>query len=392
MSSKVFCNKNKYILGTGAVEELGTAMKENGVKKLLCVYGGGSVKTNGVYERIQKILKENGIECIELWGVQPNPVIAKVMEGVALLKDEKNGVDSVLAVGGGSVIDSAKAMCVGKYDDGEDFYDCFRRKRPFPKEMVPLYVILTLSATASENDVGGVITNPPTKEKLGPGYGTEPIACAVDPTIQFSLPWRQIMCGAVDTLTHLMETMYSLDGSWIVGRQINFAVQRSVYKAMEIIEKDPKNYAARENLCWAASLGLRGEAAFGNDQDWNVHHLEHVLSAVNPKTAHAEGLAALGPHYYAYMYNKGVCKESLDLWSKEVMGEEDFHKGLEKYKEAFLRWKAPAGLKEIGITTEAQVDELVSIYAHNRDLGFKSGVFLLTDEDAKAIYMEALKY
>ena len=200
------------------------------------------------------------------------------------------------------------------------------------------------------------------------------------------------MCGAVDALSHLMESMYSLSGTGITGRYINFAQQRSILQAMEILVKDPTNYEARENFCYATSLALRGEAQFTNDQDWNVHYLEHAASVWNDKITHGAGLAAIAPWYYRYMYTQGYCRESLNLWSQEVMGEADFSTGIEKFRQIMLSWQAPAGLQGIGITSEAVVDEIVSIFMISTQLGYKSGVYPLSKEAAKAILMEALKH
>ena len=200
------------------------------------------------------------------------------------------------------------------------------------------------------------------------------------------------MCGAVDAMSHLMETMFSLDGTGITGRMLNFGVQRSILQCMDILLKDPTDYAARENFCWAASLGLRGEAQFTNDEDWNVHFLEHGISTWSDKIAHGEGLAAVAPWYYEYIYKHNICKESLELWSKEVMGESDFLTGLEKFRQIMLSWKAPAGLLEIGIKDEKAVDDIVAMYQRHLDIGYCSGVFKMTSAQAKEILMEALKH
>ena len=367
-----------------------STLKGTGLHKVLCIYGGGSVKRNGVYDRVNKSLAEVGIECVELWGVQANPVLAKVQEGIDIAKDPKNKIDCVFAIGGGSVIDTSKTIAAGALYNG-NIWDVFQNKVPVPTETLPLYVVLTLSATASENDAGAVVTNPEKKEKLAGMFPHQPVACAVDPTIQMSLPWYQVMAGASDAMSHLMESMFSTDGTSITGQQINFAVQRSIYQAMEIMIKDPNDYNARENFCWAVSLGLRGEAQFGNSFDGNVHSLEHAISAYNDKITHGAGLAALAPAYYTYIYKFSQCKPTLDKWSKEVMGEDDFHKGVKKFHETLVQWKAPAGLKELGITDEKQIDEIVPIMMHEvDDIGVKSRVVPLTEQEVRTIYMNAL--
>lgn len=376
------------LVGRTAIEELGPVIKAHGVKKILVTYGCGSVKRNGVYDRVMKTLKDNGIEHIELSGIQPNPLIEKVYEGIKLLKDKNNHLDAVLALGGGSVIDSSKAMCTGALLDA-DIYDMLSGKIPPSFKMMPLYTVLTISATGSEQDAGGVITVPDKKEKLGNIFGEQPVASAIDPSVQLSLPWKQVMCGAVDSLSHLMESMWTGEHLSITTRQINFNVQRSIIKSMEIMVKDPTNYDAKENFVWAVSLALNGFVNMGSAVDNNVHLIEHSLSAYKHGIAHAEGLAIISTHYYPYLYNKGIRKDDFDEWAREVMGEKDGLKGLEKFKEMTKSWKGPITLKDVGIT-EGEIEELVKSFDHHSKMWMTSQVFQLTNDDVRNIYKSAL--
>lgn len=333
-----------------------------------------------------KTLKENGIEFKELWGVQANPVVGKAREGIAIAKDPANKIDAVLAVGGGSVIDTSKAICGGAHLDG-DIYDVYEGKIPVPQDCLPLYIVLTLSATGSEFNVSSVISNPEKKEKLGVFFKDTPVVSAIDPSVQLTLPWRQVMCGAVDATSHLMESMFHSDDLNITTRQINFALQKSIQKSMELMLINEKDYNAKENFAWAASVTSNSLPHFGNCGDWNVHFIEHCVSAFNDKIAHGEGLAVLSCAYYPIMYKKGICKKQLEMWSEEVMGEKDPLKGFEKYTEMLRRWKAPLKMKDIGITKEEDLKEIVKIFAHHREFKLVSPVFNLTDEDV----MEILK-
>ena len=386
-----YFNPNKYILGKTAIEDLGPIMKQNGATKALVVFGSGSAKRNGVYDRVVKALKTNSIDFIELWGVQANPLLEKVHEGIAVAKDKNNSIDTVLAVGGGSVIDTAKAISAGALFEGE-IYDVYRRKVAPPTAHLPVYAVLTLSASASENDAGTVISCVESKEKLAAFIGGHPVACAVDPTVQMSLPWYQVMAGAADALSHLMEGMLSNSNASITGRFLNFSIQKSVLDSMTILLQNPNDYNARENFCWAVSLALRGETRMGPvNFDGNVHGLEHCLSVYDDKITHGAGLAALAPTYYKFLHTKPIAAPSLDLWSKEVMGEVDFQKGIEKFSQILLSWKAPAGLKALGITEEKQIDEILEIWKHQYELGRRSSVYNPTLEEVKQIYMDAMK-
>lgn len=386
---KVFCNKTKILLGKSSIEELGAEVKNHGVKTILCVYGSGSAKKNGVYDRVTKSLKDNGIEIKELWGIQPNPLISKVREGVAICKDPANKIDAILAIGGGSVIDSSKAIAAGALLDG-DIYDYYMRKIPQPQKMLPLFSVLTLSATGSEFNFGSVVSNPAEHLKIPTYFPESPVASAIDPTVQFSLPWRQIMCGAVDGMSHLMESMFHFDTDGLTTRNINFSLQRSIIQCMEIMTNEQLDYAARENFCWAVSLALNGLPHFGNAGDWNVHYIEHCISSFNDKIAHGEGLAVISNHYYPIMYKKGICTKQFELWAKEVMCEDDVNKALAKYTELLKKWKAPLTLPDIGITEMSDVEKIADYFMEHSAIGIKSPVNTLTRDGVKEILVASL--
>lgn len=384
----VFHTPTKILFGAKSIENIGAEIKASGIKKVLCLFGSGSVKTNGVYDRTVKSLTDNGISHEELWGVQPNPVIGKVREGVTICKDKSKGIEAVLAVGGGSCIDSAKAICAGAVVDGDawGFYD--RTIAPPPK-ILPLFTVLTLSATASEYNTGAVLSNPETKQKLA-AFFEPPVASALDPSVQLSLPYRQVVCGAVDAMSHLMEQYFSPPNKNITTRQINLALQRSIILAMERVKKDLKDVEARGEFVWAVSLGLNGIAGFMLGADWNVHYIEHAISAFDDKVAHAEGLAVVSLAYYPWLFKKGICNDQFQEWAELVFGTKDVNEALKKLKELFAFWEAPLCLEDLKLKEE-NITEIAKIEQTHQDKGSVSALYQLSEADVVEILKLSLK-
>jgi alcohol dehydrogenase YqhD (iron-dependent ADH family) len=267
-----------------------------------------------------------------------------------------------------------------------DIWEYFLLRVPKP-ETIPLFTVLTLSATASEIDAGGVITNPETRLKVGRFFDF-PVASAVDPTVQFSLPWRQVMCGAVDSLSHLMENYFSPPNKSITTREVNFGLQRSIIKSMERLVVDPKDYDARANFVWAVSLALQGVGFFTLRGDGNVHNIEHAVSAYDDKIAHGEGLAVVSLAYYPQLYAKGEITEQFEAWAEGVFGTKDVHEALRMYRELYVLWKAPLKLGDIGIGPEA-VDEIVRIEQSEHAVGMVSPLWPLSAADTKQVLTAA---
>lgn len=386
LESFKFVNPTKLFYGKNAIEDLFPFVKENGVKKVLALFGSGSSKKNGVYERVVKGLNDNSVEFIELWGVQPNPVISKVREAVAITKDEKNGIEAVLAVGGGSVLDSAKAICFGRYFEGDPWELFLKKDRP--SKHLPLYTVLTLSATASEYDAGGVVSNLEQKLKLGAGFDF-PVASAVDPTVQFSLPWRQIFCGAVDSLSHSMESYFSSANESYAGREVNLGIQRSIIKSMEKLVVNPNDYDARASFCFATSLAISGYQSTGLSGDWNVHHVEHAISAFDENVAHGEGLAVVSLQYYPYLLEKKPeLKEQFEQWAERIFGTTDVQTAFGRFRELYVLWKTPLTLKDLRIPKEA-INEIADIHQGHKKAGMVSPLFPLAVEDTREILTRA---
>jgi len=251
MINFTFYTPTRVLFGVGRIKEIRSEIKKSNVKKVLLVAGGGSIKKNGVYDTVIASLQEQGIDWVELWGVVPNPVLSKVMEGISLAKE--SGVDGVLAVGGGSVIDTAKAIASGIYLD--DVWASFLGKEKI-KQALPLFVVLTISATGSECNGNFVITNEETKQKLGNHSPlVYPKVSIIDPSVQRTLPWNQTANGACDALSHIMESYFSGGGNETT-LYVDEALTKAIIDATDKLMLNEDDLEARANLAWAATLAL----------------------------------------------------------------------------------------------------------------------------------------
>ncbi len=334
-----FHNPTRLVFGKDTIKDMGAYIKSYGDKKVLLLYGKGSIFKNGVYDTVVSSLKENHIEYVEMSGVRPNPVLSKVIETVEFMKKEK--VDAILAVGGGSVLDTAKISAASYYYDGNpwDFYEGKVR----PEKALPIYGVLTLSATGSEMNSGGVITNEEEKKKWGWGSKyTYPRLSIVDPSVQKSLPVNQTVNGVVDTLSHVFEAYFGGTKNTLMQDEFSEGIIRTVIDSARILVKDPADYDARAELAWAATLALNGLNGLGRDGDWASHGIEHSISAYYD-IAHGEGLAIVFPAWMTYVY-----KEDVDKFAR--MGEKVFNvSGATKDAKAINAIKALKDfLREIG--------------------------------------------
>ena len=347
MRDFVFYRPTKYIFGKDTVPRIGEEIASFGSKKVLLVAGGGSIKKNGVYDTVVDSLKKNGIEWVELWGVRPNPVLSKVKEGIALAKQEH--VDGVLAVGGGSTIDTAKAIANGVFVD--DVWSLYLRKNPVvPKKALPIYVVLTLSATGSETNGTSVITNEELHVKWSYRSITNyPKVSIVDPTVQFSLPPIQTANGGADSLSHILE-------SYLTGKPTDTTVyfdeglMRSIIDNISILMKEPTHYEARASFAWAATLAFNGLSLTGLGGDWAAHAIEHAISALHPDVAHGSGLAVIQPA--VVLYRKQFNKDITERWAREVWNVDSTEKGVERMRDTFRAWGLPISLKELGVSSD----------------------------------------
>jgi alcohol dehydrogenase YqhD (iron-dependent ADH family) len=378
----------KVLFGKNTEEKVADLIKEFGGKKVLIHYGGGSVIRSGLMQRVTDQLDKAGIPYVMLGGAVPNPHLSLVYEGIELCK--KEGIDFLLAVGGGSAIDSAKAIGYGVMNDGDvwDFYDYKRTV----KACMPLGVILTLAATGSEMSDSSVITKEEGLVKRG--YSSDfgrPRFAILNPELTMTLPDYQTACGCTDIMMHTMERYFTNGGNMELTDSMAEALLRTVKENALILVKDPKNYDARAEVMWAGSLSHNGLTGCGNDGgDWMTHKLEHELGGLYD-VAHGAGLAAIWGSWARYVYRN--CLPRFKRFAINVMGvaatgtdEEIALKGIEAMEDFYRQIKMPTNLRELGVN--ATEDDL-KLMAHKCAVGVNGGkgsARFLREEDMLEIY------
>lgn len=342
----------KIYFGKGSIENL-KEIRHLG-KTVLLHYGGGSIKRNGIYDRAVEILKASGMDILELPGVEPNPRIDLIREGQKLCK-EKN-VDVVLAIGGGSVIDSAKVIAAGAKYEG-DPWDLVLDPSKI-KAALPVVSVLTLSATGSEMDGVAVITNLDGKLKLGMGGDLlKPVFSILDPEYTYSVPKNQTAAGTADIMSHTFENYFNMVGHSDIQKGLCETLLRTCIKYGPIAIQEPDNYDARANLMWASSLAINGMCSLGCQVPWTVHSIEHELSAFYDIT-HGVGLAILTPVWMEYVLSEKTLPYFVDyginVWHLDpALGEEEIaRKAIAMTREFFNSLGLPATLTEVGIDDE----------------------------------------
>lgn len=292
MRSFQFYNPTRLIFGKGQLEALKAEVPKYG-QRVLLVYGGGSIKRSGLYDQVLGLLKEIGAEVTELAGVEPNPRLSTVHKGVDLCKT--NDIELILAVGGGSVLDCAKAIAVGAKYDG-DMWD-FAQRKAVAQDALPLGTVLTMAATGSEMNSGSVITNQETQEKLGWGSAYSfPAFSILDPVNTYTVPKDQTVYGMVDMMSHVLEHYFHLDPNTPVQLGFCETILRTVMEAAPRLVEDLENYELRETILYCGTMALNGVLNMGLAGDWATHNIEHAVSAVYD-IPHGGGLAILFPHW-----------------------------------------------------------------------------------------------
>lgn len=298
MNNFIYDIPTKVYFGKDQLSNLGYEVLKYG-KRVLLTYGGGSIKKTGLYDRILKELVTKGIEVYEFSGIEPNPRVESVRTGAKICQDRM--IDVVLAVGGGSVIDCSKFIAAATYYNG-DAWDLSTGKAKVTR-CLPIITVLTLSATGSEMDNCGVITNLKTNDKLGRHHALmQPKVSFLDPTLTYTVSKYQTACGAADILSHIFEVYFNLNKDLEMLDNIMEALMKTVIKFAPIALKEPENYEARANLMWASSWAINGFINGGKQQDWSCHSMEHQLSAYYDIT-HGLGLAILTPRWMRYYLN-----------------------------------------------------------------------------------------
>lgn len=390
MENFEFVSPTQFVFGRGAELKVGRKLAEQGAKHVLLHFGGGSAVKSGLIDRIVASLDAEGIAHTSLGGVRPNPEITLVREGVSLCKTE--GIDWVLAVGGGSVIDSAKAIANGACIE-EDVWELFETKRP-NASVLPIAVVLTIPAAGSEASKNTVISN----DELGmkSGYGNDfqrPKLAFMNPELTFTLPEYQTAAGLTDMYAHLLERFFDDVGAVPVTDNLNLSLMRTIRAEAPRVLTEPDNYDARANIMWAGMLCHQGYAGCGRHEDWATHGLEHELSALNPAITHGAGLAVMIPAWMEYVYAENPARFA--FYGSEVFGltptgdtEADALSAIDETRAFFASLGMPTTLEELDVCEE-DIEKMIPTLRANKGEAFGS-FKKLTMDDARAIYRLAL--
>ena len=382
----------KVAFGRDAETRTGELVKAFGGTRVLIHYGGQSAVRSGVLDRVKASLDAAGVFHVELGGVVPNPELGKVREGIALAKE--NGVDFLLAVGGGSVIDSAKAIAYALAEPEHDVWELYAHTRT-AKACLPVASVLTIAAAGSEMSTSSVITNEETGEKRAYDDNlSRPKFAVMDPALTETLPDYQTESGCADIMMHTMERYFTQGGNMELTDQLAEGLLRTVMKYAEILHADPRNYEARAEVMWASSLAHNGLTGCGNDGgDWATHMLEHEMGGMFGVT-HGAGLAAIWPSWARYVYRD--CLPRFVRFAVNVMGVEPDAdddatalKGIEAMEAFYHRIGMPVNMRELGIQpTEEQILQMAASCARATG-GCKGSAKVLYEKDMAEVYRMA---
>lgn len=370
--------------GKGQLHQLERIIREYG-KRVLLVYGGGSIKRNGIYDEVVLQLQKAGRKYVELGGVEPNPSLYTVEKGVAVCRREQ--VDVIVAIGGGSAIDCAKVVSAAVCSDQTPWELVLHPKEI--KRALPVIAVLTIAATGSEMDHIAVITNPETKEKIGTRNPLlRPKAAILDPTFTFSVSAYQTSCGVADIMSHTMESYFAREEAELQDRFAE-GILKVCIKYGPIVLQEPTHYEARANLMWAASWAINDMLKLGHMTQWSVHPMEHPLSAFYSVT-HGEGLAILTPHWMEYVLSEDTVDKfarfAREIWQVEEKDVWDMaREGIERLRGFYEQLHLRSSLGELGID-ETHLDAMAMDAARQTVNGYVS----LSAEDVKNIYRNSL--
>ncbi|WP_280123167.1 MULTISPECIES: iron-containing alcohol dehydrogenase [Muribaculaceae] len=352
-----YANPTKLFFGDEAQKNLAKALMPFG-KKVLLTYGGGSIKRNGVYDDVISALKSAGKEVVELPGVMPNPTVEKLNEGIKVARE--NNVDFILAVGGGSTIDYAKAVSVSAWYDG-DAWQRFWIKQEDPtsgERIIPVGAVLTMAGTGSEMNGGSVITNHAAKMKIGKVFGEDvmPKFAVLNPKYTFSLPQRQMVAGIFDTMSHILEQYFSGDDD-STSDYLAEGLMRSVIASSRVAIKNPEDYEARSNLMWSATWALNTLIGEGKPQDWMVHMIGQAIGAYTDAT-HGMTLSGVSAAYYRHIMRYGLkrfVRFAEVVWSVLPEGKTDEQiasEGIDALESWIKEIGAASDISSLGVTPD----------------------------------------
>ncbi|MDO4988782.1 MAG: iron-containing alcohol dehydrogenase [Synergistes sp.] len=344
MRDFTFEYKTKVYFAKGAVKKYLSALMDGVGKNVLLCYGGGSIKRNGVYEEVMAVLSEAGKNVTEFCKIMPNPTYNKVLEGAAAVK--AHNIDFILAVGGGSVMDCAKAVSMAAVYKGDLWHDFWARYGTVDFVPIPVGVILTLSGTGSEVNGDAVITNTKEMVKTGHNYPScAPQFALIDPTYTFSVPRSQLAAGGFDSLSHVMEAYFSRPDSANISDGIAEVLMRTIIQNLRVAMKDNHSYEAMSNLIWASSMAETMITKLGKECDFECHKMEHVIGAYT-NCRHGDGLAVLHPTYYRHIYMEGLAK--FEAFARNVWGVERGSMTREEHAQAGID-ALESFIKELGL-------------------------------------------
>lgn len=390
MENFTFYSPTKFEFGKGTESKAGKLVKEFGGSKVMIHFGGGSVQKSGLLDRVKESLKSEGIDFVELGGVHPNPLDTKVYEGIELCK--KNNVDFILAVGGGSTIDSAKAIALGCCYEG-DFWDFYCGKAA-PSKALPVGTVLTIAAAGSEGSGDSVITKSEGMLKRGAGGECiRPKFSILNPELTQTLPAYQTACGITDIMAHVCERYFTnTQNVETTDRLCEAVLLAMINEAPKVIE-NPNDYQARANIMWAGMVAHNNIVGVGRDQDWNSHGIEHELSGLYD-CAHGAGLAVIMPAWMTFVMKHDVMRFAqfaVRVWGCKMdfsNPEKTAKEGIEAFKSFLKSIGMPSTLAEVGGKKE-DIPQLVKNFGlqENQTTG---GFVHLTSDDIKEIYTLAL--
>lgn len=381
MNNFTFYSPTEFVFGRETESRTAELVKKYGGSKVLIVYGGGSVIRSGLLARVESVLSDAGITYVELGGIQPNPTDPKVYEGIELGRRE--GIDFILPVGGGSVIDTAKAIAVGIPYEG-DFWDFFIGKA-VPEKAVRIGVVLTIPAAGSEGSGNSVITKLDGLKKLSlrTPEVLRPAFAVMNPELTYTLPAWQTACGITDMMAHIMERYFTnTEDTEVTDRICEGTLKAIIYEAMRITI-EPCNYGARANLMWAGMIAHNGTCGVGCEEDWSSHFLEHEVSAVY-NVSHGAGLAVIFPAWLTYMaeHHAGkVAQYAARVWDvpKSTDCKAMALEGIRRFKSFLHSIGMPVTFRELGIE-HPDIDLLVKKFHENK--GERVGNYFPLDSKA----------
>lgn len=390
MDNFTFCSPTEFIFGRDTQRQTGLALSSRGASKVMIVFGSDRIRRTGLLQQVEDSLTEAGVQFVEYGGIQPNPTAESVYAGIALALEQ--GVNFILAVGGGSPIDAAKGIALGAVYPG-DFWDFYCGKET-PRFALPVGVVLTIPAAGSEGSGNSVITNEKTHQKISVRYPglLRPRFAIMNPELTLTLPWEQTAYGIVDMMAHIYERYFSnTTGTQLVDSYAE-AIMRDVMDQALTLKVDPENYDARADVMWAGTLAHNGLCGVGKVEDWSSHRLEHEISAFYG-VAHGAGLAVMIPAWMTFCASRNpdkLWRFAINVLSVNPAGkttDEIIDEGISELKNFYHGLGLTTNLREL-IGCEPDIDKMVK--SLERNVGKTLGNYVpLSMDDCAEIYRMA---